>query len=157
MPQLLALDPQSITETVAGSCRIKAAVVGRDERENGDRALLNLGHTFGHAIEALTGFDQWLHGEAVACGLVLAASMSRRLGLIGNDVVQQIESVVSQAQLPIRISGLSAVEAFASMRGDKKAFAGRIDFVLIERIGQAVRRQVDDDIVEATLHEGGFV
>ena len=157
LPQMLALEPQVATELIAGSCRIKAAVVGRDERENGERALLNLGHTFGHAIEALTGFDTWLHGEAVACGLCLAAGMSRRLGLIGQDVVDQVESAVARAGLPARIPGLSAQEAFTAMRGDKKAFAGRIDFVVLERIGQASRRQVDDATVEATLKDGGFV
>jgi 3-dehydroquinate synthase len=157
LPQLLALEPTVTTELIAGSCRIKAAVVGRDERENGERALLNLGHTFGHAIEALTGFDTWLHGEAVACGMCLAASMSRRLGLIGQDVVDQIEAALARAGLPTRIPGLSAQAAFAAMRGDKKAFGGRIDFVVIERIGQASRRQVDDAVVEATLKDGGFV
>jgi 3-dehydroquinate synthase len=157
LPRLLALDPDALAEAVAGSCEIKSAVVGRDERENGERALLNLGHTFGHAIEALTGYTRWLHGEAVGCGLCMAADLSARLGMIGPDAVETIVAAVAQAGLPTRIAGLSRQAAFATMRTDKKALAGRIDFVLLERIGQAVRRQVDDAAVEATLGDGGFI
>jgi len=157
LPRLLALDAEALAEAVAGSCQIKAAVVGRDERENGERALLNLGHTFGHAIESLTGYTQWLHGEAIGCGLCLAADLSARLALIGPDAVERVRSAVAGAGLPTRIAGLSQEAAFAAMRADKKALAGRIDFVLLERIGQAVRQQVDDALVEATLSDGGFV
>ncbi len=157
LPRLLALDPDALAEAVAGSCEIKAAVVGRDERENGERALLNLGHTFGHAIESLTGYTRWLHGEAVGCGLCLAADLSARLSMIGSDAHEAIVAAVAQAGLPTRIAGLSRAAAFEAMRADKKAVAGRIDFVLLERIGQAVRRQVDDAAVEATLSDGGFV
>jgi len=157
LPKLLALDADALVEAIAGSCQIKAAVVGRDERENGERALLNLGHTFGHAIEALTGYTQWLHGEAVACGLCLAADLSARVGMIGPDVVQQVRAAVARAGLPTRIAGISRAAAFDAMRADKKALAGRIDFVLLQRIGQAVRAQVDDALVEATLTDGGFV
>jgi len=157
LPQLLALDADALAEAIAGSCEIKAAVVGRDERENGERALLNLGHTFGHAIEALTGYTRWLHGEAVACGLCLAADLSVRLGLIGPDALETIKAAVARAELPVRIAGISRAAAFQAMRADKKAFAGKIDFVVLERIGQAVRRQVDDALVEATLSDGGFV
>jgi 3-dehydroquinate synthase len=157
LPRLLARDPDALAEAVAGSCEIKSAVVGRDERENGERALLNLGHTFGHAIESLTGYTRWLHGEAVACGLCLAADLSARLGMIGPDALETIVAAVAQAGLPTRIPGLPRQRAFDTMRSDKKAVAGRIDFVLLERIGQAVRRQVDDAAVEATLIDGGFV
>ncbi|HYA59553.1 MAG TPA: 3-dehydroquinate synthase, partial [Burkholderiaceae bacterium] len=147
----------ALEEAIAVSCAIKAAVVGRDERENGERALLNLGHTFGHAIEALTGYTQWLHGEAVACGLCLAADLSARLGMIGPDALDAVRGAVARAGLPTRIPGISREAAFATMRADKKALAGQIDFVLLERIGQAVRRQVDDAAVEATLIDGGFL
>ena len=157
LPRLLALDADALAEAIAGSCEIKAAVVGRDERENGERALLNLGHTFGHAIESLTGYTRWLHGEAVGCGLCLAADLSARLSMIGPEVRDDIIEAVARAGLPTRIAGLSRAAAFASMRSDKKALAGRIDFVLLERIGQAVRRPVDDALVEATLSDGGFV
>jgi 3-dehydroquinate synthase len=156
LPRLLALDPAALAQAIAGSCAIKAAVVGRDERENGERALLNLGHTFGHAIEALTGFERWLHGEAVGCGLCLAADLSLRLGLIGPDALAAVQDAVAAAGLPVRIPGLPVAAAFAAMRTDKKAYAGRIDFVVLERIGQAVRRQVDDALVEATLRENGY-
>jgi 3-dehydroquinate synthase len=157
LPRLLALDADALTQAIAGSCEIKAAVVSRDERENGERALLNLGHTFGHAIESLTGYERWLHGEAVACGLCLAADLSARLGLIGTDAVDTIQAAVARAGLPVRIAGISLRAAFAAMRTDKKAYAGKIDFVVLERIGQAARRQVDDALVEATLKDGGFV
>jgi 3-dehydroquinate synthase len=157
LPQLLALDPQALSEAIAGSCTIKADVVARDERESGDRALLNLGHTFAHAIESLTGYTSWLHGEAVGCGLCLAADLSARAGMIGFDAVETVRGAVTAAGLPVRVAGLSREGAFQAMRADKKAFAGKIDFVLLERIGQAVRRQVDDALVEETLSEGGFV
>jgi 3-dehydroquinate synthase len=157
LPRLLALDADALGEAVAGSCEIKAAVVGRDERENGERALLNLGHTFGHAIEALTGYTQWLHGEAVACGLCLAADLSARLSMIGPDACEAVSAAVARAGLPVRIAGISRAAAFEAMRADKKAVAGKIDFVLLERIGQAVRRKVDDALVEQTLADGGFV
>src|SRR5882757_1880327 len=90
MPALLELDEQALAAAIARSCQIKARIVGRDERESGERALLNLGHTFAHAIEALTGFDRWLHGEAVGCGLCLAGDLSSRLGLIGSAEVERI-------------------------------------------------------------------
>ncbi len=157
LPQLLALESEALAETIGGSCEIKAEVVGRDERENGERALLNLGHTFGHAIEALSGYGQWLHGEAVACGLCLAADLSARLRLIGPDALDAVRAAVAAAELPVRIPGLPLAQAFDLMRTDKKAYAGKIDFVVLERIGQAVRRQVDDALVEATLRDGGFV
>ena len=157
LPRLLALDAEALTRAIAGSCEIKAAVVGRDERESGERALLNLGHTFGHAIESLAGYGKWLHGEAVACGLCLAADLSQRLGLIGAEAVEQVQAAVAGAGLPGRIPGLPLDAAFRTMRSDKKAYAGRIDFVVLERIGQAVRRQADDALVEATLRDGGYV
>jgi 3-dehydroquinate synthase len=156
LPRLRALDAEALTSAIAGSCAIKAGVVGRDERESGERALLNLGHTFGHAIEALTGFGARLHGEAVGCGLCLAADLSRRLGLLGDAEVARIEAAVALAGLPTRIEGLSAAEAMASMRGDKKAESGQARFIVLERIGRAVQRTVPDALVEATLAAGGY-
>jgi 3-dehydroquinate synthase len=156
LPRLRALDSEALTEAIAGSCAIKAGVVGRDERESGERALLNLGHTFGHAIEALTGFGTWLHGEAVGCGLCLAADLSCRLGLLGAAEVARIESAVVAAGLPARIEGLSLEAAMASMRGDKKAEGGRVGFIVLERIGRAVQRAVPDELVRATLAAGGY-
>jgi 3-dehydroquinate synthase len=157
LPRLLACESDALSEAIAGSCRIKASVVARDEKESGERALLNLGHTFGHAIESLAGYGTWLHGEAVGCGLCLAADLSARCGLIDADMVGRIESIVQAARLPTRIAGLSKSAAIASMRGDKKAEAGRIRFVLLERIGRAIQREVPDALLNATLDAGGYV
>ncbi|MCK6427673.1 MAG: 3-dehydroquinate synthase [Burkholderiaceae bacterium] len=156
LPRLLACDEEALAAAIARSCEIKAGVVARDEREAGERALLNLGHTFGHAIEALTGFSRWLHGEAVGCGLCLAADLSHRLGLIVRADVERIEAAVAAARLPTRIEGLSLRDALESMRGDKKAEAGRVKFVLLERIGRAVQRTVPDGAVAATLAAAGY-
>jgi 3-dehydroquinate synthase len=157
MPALRDRDPDALSRAIERSCEIKAAVVGRDERESGERALLNLGHTFGHAIEALTGYAQWLHGEAVGCGLVLAADLSRRLALLGEGDVRRIEHAVAMAGLPPRIDGLGAGAALASMYGDKKAEAGAVRYVVLERIGRAAQRAVPDALVRETLLAGGFV
>jgi 3-dehydroquinate synthase len=156
MPAMLALDDEALAVAIARSCQIKARIVGRDERERGERALLNLGHTFGHAIEALTGFGRWLHGEAVGCGLCLAGDLSARLGLIGAAEVERIAHAVAQARLPARIEGLSKAAAIQAMRGDKKAQAGRIRFIVLERVGRAIQREAPDALVEATLAAAGY-
>ncbi len=155
--RVLGGDFAALTPIVARSCEIKAGVVARDETETGERALLNLGHTFGHAIEALGGYGRWLHGEAVGCGLCLAADLSRRLGLIDAAVVERIERAVASAGLPTRIGGLSRTAAIQSMRGDKKSEQGQIRFVLLERIGRAIQRAVADEMLDATLVAGGYV
>jgi 3-dehydroquinate synthase len=156
MPALLALHDEALASVIARSCQIKASIVGRDERESGERALLNLGHTFGHAIEALTGFGPWLHGEAVGCGLCLAGDLSSRLGLIERTDVQRIVDAVASARLPARIEGLSKAGAIAAMRGDKKTQAGRIRFIVLERIGRAIQTEAPDEMVEATLSAAGY-
>ena len=156
LPALRAREPAALARAIGRSCEIKAGVVGRDERESGERALLNLGHTFGHAIEALTGYTQWLHGEAVGCGMVLAADLSRRLGLIADRDVRSVEHAVALAGLPPRIEGLSADAALQSMRGDKKAEGGAVRYIVLERIGRAVQRAVPDALVRETLMAGGF-
>ena len=156
LPALLGFEDEALARAIARSCQIKAGIVGRDERESGERALLNLGHTFGHAIEALTGFARWLHGEAVACGLCLAADLSARLGLIAPGEVGRVADAVVQARLPSRIEGLSKSAALETMRGDKKAHAGRIRFVVLERIGRALQREAPDALVDATLSAAGF-
>jgi len=154
--RLLACDPTALTDAIAGSCQIKAGVVARDERESGERALLNLGHTFGHAIESLTSYETWLHGEAVGTGLCLAADLSARAGLLGTGEVARIVRIVQEARLPTRVAGLSKAAAIASMRGDKKSEAGRIHFVLLEGIGRAIQRVVPDALLDATLDAGGY-
>jgi len=157
MPRLVERDGAALGPVVARSCVIKAGVVARDELESGERALLNLGHTFGHAIEAVAGYGRWLHGEAVGCGLCLAADLSRRLGLIDAAEVGRIEQAVASAQLPVRIPGLARSAAIERMRGDKKAQGGQIRFIVLERIGRATQRSVPDEVLDATLSAGGYV
>src|SRR5258706_13281397 len=137
LPKLLGGDSVALAAAIACSCEIKAQIVARDAREKGERALLNLGHSFAHAIEALTHFEQWLHGEAVGSGLCLAADMSRRLGDIAGADVQRIEAAVAAARLPVRIAGLDGAAALASIRGDKKANSGPVRFLVVERTGRA--------------------
>ena len=156
LPRLLACQELPLADAIARSCEIKAAIVARDEKESGERALLNLGHTFGHAIEALTGYERWLHGEAVGCGMCLAADLSQRVGLIERADVEAVEAAVAAAGLPTRIEGLSRAAALESMRGDKKTEAGEIRFILLERIGRAVQRAVAAGALDATLAAGGY-
>ena len=157
LARLLACEPDALSAAVARSCEIKAGVVARDEKETGERALLNLGHTFGHAIEAVAGYGRWLHGEAVGCGMCLAADLSRRLGMISAADVQRIEAAVAAARLPTRIEGLARRAALAAMAGDKKTEAGQIRFILLERIGRAMQRTVPAEALDATLNAGGYV
>jgi len=156
LPRLIECDVAALTQAVAQSCAIKAAIVARDERESGERALLNLGHTFGHAIEALAGYGQWLHGEAIGCGLCLAADLSHRLTLIDAADQRRIEDAVAAARLPTRIEGFKRAAAIDAMRGDKKARAGQIRFIVLERIGRATQRAVPAEVIEATLTAGGY-
>ncbi len=158
---LLARDPQSLAFAVKRSCEIKAKVVAQDERDYGLRAILNFGHTFGHAIEAGLGFGQWLHGEAVGCGMVMASNLSYRLGLLDAVMLQRITALIQRAGLPIRgphlpMSGESAVvgnaEAYlAHMRIDKKAEAGEIKFVVIDGPGKASVRSAPDALVREVI------
>jgi 3-dehydroquinate synthase len=149
---LLARDKAALAHAVRRSCEIKAAVVGADERESGLRAILNFGHTFGHAIEAALGYGQWLHGEAVGCGMVMAADLSARLGLMPPDFVERMRRVVARARLPVAAPAAIGVERFLElMRVDKKAEAGEIRFVLIEALGRAVQRSAPDAAVRSTI------
>jgi 3-dehydroquinate synthase len=157
MAALRTCDPDALSVAIARSCQIKADVVARDEREAGERALLNLGHTFGHAIEALTGYGRWLHGEAVGCGLCLAADLSRRLGYLDAGAVERVEAAVTAAGLPTRIAGLSLREAVRAMAGDKKAEAGEVGFIVLQRIGKAVQQPVAAGLVQDTLHAAGYL
>lgn len=154
---LRAGDSVSLTEAVAGSCAIKAAIVARDEKEAGERALLNLGHTFAHAIEVMTNYTGWLHGEAVGCGLVLSARLSEALGLLHASDVQTISNAVTRAGLPTRVEGLSASTAVETMCGDKKAHAGEVRFIVLDRIGKASQCTVPQDLLLRVLRVSGFV
>jgi len=151
---LRRLDPAALAFAVQRSCAIKAAVVGQDEREAGLRAILNFGHTFGHAIEAGLGYGQWLHGEAVGCGMVLAARLSQRLGLLSAQRVQQLQGLIERAGLPVQAPRLAADNAaryLELMRVDKKAEAGQIRFVLVDEAGCAHLRPVPDALVAEVI------
>ena len=135
---LLALEPGAVAHAIRRSCQIKAAIVADDEREHGRRALLNLGHTFGHAIETAAGYGEWLHGEAVAAGLVMAADLSRRLGWIDAAEVARVASLLARAGLPVAAPPIGAGRALELMGLDKKVLAGRIRLVLLRRLGEGV-------------------
>jgi 3-dehydroquinate synthase len=137
MEALLAGDPAALAHVIHRSCQIKAEIVGRDEREQGDRALLNLGHTFGHAIEAATGYTQWLHGEAIGAGLLMAAAMSRECVLMSAAEVERVRNLVARTGLPTHIDAVSPQSALEHMRIDKKVQGGRIRLVLLRKIGDA--------------------
>ena len=148
---LLARDPAALAHAVQRSCEIKAAVVGEDEREAGLRAILNFGHTFGHAIEAGLGYGQWLHGEAVACGMVLASELSVQLGLMPAAFAERMRRLCASARLPVRAPELGAERYLELMRIDKKSEGGALRFVLIEALGRATVRPVSDAQVRAVL------
>ena len=150
--RLVARDPAALTHAIEQSCRNKAEVVGADEREEGGaRALLNFGHTFGHAIEAGTGYGTWLHGEAVAAGMVLAARLSQRLGLIEAADVSRVRTLLERAGLPVDAPDLG-VERYAALMGhDKKVEAGRVKFILIDSIGSAFVAEAPPDAVADVL------
>jgi 3-dehydroquinate synthase len=148
---LRARDPAVLACAVQRSCEIKAWVVAQDEREGGLRAILNFGHTFGHAIEAGLGYGEWLHGEAVGCGMVMAARLSQRLGLLGAEDVARLRALVEAAGLPVRAPALGAARYLELMRLDKKADAGEIRFVLIDGLGRAVVRPAPDGLVADVL------
>jgi len=148
---LLARDKTALAHAVQRSCEIKALVVGQDERESGLRAILNFGHTFGHAIEAGLGYGKWLHGEAVACGMLMAADLSVRLGLIDKSYALRLEQIVDAAGLPTRAPSLGAERYLELMRVDKKAEAGEIRFVLIDEAGRAVVRGAPDALVKEVI------
>lgn len=159
---LLARDPAALAFAVRRSCEIKAHVVGQDERENGLRAILNFGHTFGHAIENGMGYGKWLHGEAVGCGMVMAAQLSMRLGLVDAAFVRRLTELIEQAGLPVvaphlpasKEGGSNADRYLALMRVDKKAQAGAIHFVVIDEPGSATVRTAPDDMVRQVVDAG---
>jgi 3-dehydroquinate synthase len=137
MDELLAADPKALSHVIERSCEIKAEIVGRDEREQGDRALLNLGHTFGHAVESATHYTRWLHGEAVGAGLLMAAAMSQECGMVDAAEVERVRVLLERAGLPVRIDGVTPEVALEHMRIDKKALGGRMRLILLRRIGDS--------------------
>jgi 3-dehydroquinate synthase len=152
---LMARDPAALAHAVQRSCEIKAHVVGQDERESGLRAILNFGHTFGHAIEAGLGFGVWLHGEAVGCGMVMAAQLSERLGLVDSAFVARLTALIARAGLPTRAPVIDAQDNaghyLAHMRLDKKAEGGDIKFVVIQSPGQAAVQGAPDPLVREVI------
>jgi len=146
--ELRGLDPAALTHAIRRSCEIKASIVAEDERERGRRALLNLGHTFGHALEAIGDYERWLHGEAVAIGIALAARTSLALGWLPARDVTRIETLLARAGLPTRASGIDPDELLDHMRGDKKADRAGLKLVLVEALGSSV---VARSPAEATL------
>jgi 3-dehydroquinate synthase len=150
--RLLAREPEALAEAIRRACAIKAAIVAKDEREQGPRALLNLGHTFGHAIEAGMGYGEWLHGEAVAAGMVMAARLSARVGTIDARVVERLAALLRRARLPVDGPVLGAQRYLELMGRDKKVVGGALRFVLLERLGHAmVRGDVSDSDVTHAL------
>jgi 3-dehydroquinate synthase len=158
---LLARDPLAMAHAVKCSCEIKAWVVSQDERDFGLRATLNFGHTFGHAIETGLGYGEWLHGEAVGCGMVMAANLSWRLGLIDDVLVRRLTALIQKAGLPIRGPLLPAASDgrqtsnsdryLKHMRHDKKADDGEIKFVVIDGPGKASVRGAPDKLVREVI------
>ncbi len=141
MSRLMARDPEALAYAVEISCRNKAEVVAADEFETakeGGRALLNLGHTFGHAIETAAGYGTWLHGEAVAAGTVIAARLSHRLGWISDADVTRVTQLLDSAKLPTKALAMPVARYLELMSHDKKVLAGRLRLVLLRRIGEAI-------------------
>lgn len=148
---LLARDKTALAHAVKRSCEIKAWVVGQDERESGLRAILNFGHTFGHAIEAGLGYGEWLHGEAVGCGMVMAIDLSHRLGLVDAAYADRLTRLIERAHLPIRGPALGADRYLELMRVDKKSEGGEIRFVVIEAPGRAAMRPAPEALVRDVI------
>ena len=148
MDKLRALDPAAITHAIYRSCEIKAQVVGQDEREGGIRAILNLGHTFGHAIETGMGYGNWLHGEAVGAGMVMAVDASQRMGWLTEAEVARTRALIRAASLPDVAPDLGIDRYFDFMGHDKKVESGKMRFVLLKKLGEAV---ITGDVPEATL------
>lgn len=138
MDGLVGRDANLLAEAVYRSCAHKARIVANDEKEQGERALLNLGHTFGHAIESYLGYGTWLHGEAVATGMVMAADLSQRLGWISSDDVERTKKIIQRANLPISCPKIPLDEFLGYMAHDKKVLNGQLRLVLLKQLGQAV-------------------
>lgn len=158
MDALLARDDDALSEAIERSCRNKAEIVAADERETGERALLNLGHTFGHAIETGVGYGEWLHGEAVAVGMVMAADLSARLGWLSEKSVDRVQVLLARAHLPLKPPPTLTPEDFLRLMAvDKKVQDGRLRLILLREFGQGViAEQVDPRFLQETLEQALF-
>jgi 3-dehydroquinate synthase len=152
---LLSRDVEALAHAVQRSCEIKAAVVAQDERESDRRAVLNFGHTFGHAIEAGLGFGRWLHGEAVAAGMVLGASLSVKLGLIDPALSERLAALLSKLGLPTRAPSLGVDRYLSLMRLDKKAIGREIRFVVLTGRGESALGSAPDAVVRDVIEMHG--
>jgi 3-dehydroquinate synthase len=154
MDKLLARDADALTYAIARSCEIKSTVVAKDEREHNLRAILNFGHTFGHAIEAATAYETFLHGEAVGLGMLMAADLSCRLGLIDAAIKDRVYDILTRANLPTEAPRIGAAKALELMQMDKKVLAGTVRLVLLEKLGRAIiTGDYSQAALEATLME----
>jgi len=150
--KLLDCDAEALAHAVRRCCEIKAAVVAEDERETGVRALLNFGHTFGHALESALGYGKWLHGEAVAAGMVMAADLSRRMGYIAQADVDRVVALLKRARLPVAPPDIAPGRMLELMAVDKKTEGGKLRFVLLDRIGAAsIRAEVPAGLLQQAL------
>ena len=149
--KLVAREPQAMAYAIARSCEIKAEVVRKDEREGGLRAVLNFGHTFGHAIESGLGYGNWLHGEAVGCGMVMAADLSARLGLVDAATVERVRALVAAAGLPTVAPDLGVERWIELMSVDKKNEGGAIKFILLKPLGSPSITTAPPEVLKATL------
>ena len=138
MDALVKGDEAALAEAVYRSCAHKARIVANDEKEQGERALLNLGHTFGHAIESYLGYGEWLHGEAVATGMVMAADLSQRMGWISSEDLARTKNIIQRANLPIVCPQIPIDDFLAYMAHDKKVLNGQLRLVLMQAVGQAI-------------------
>lgn len=152
MSALMSLDKVALAEAVARCCQYKADIVAQDERESGKRALLNFGHTFGHVIETHEGYGKWLHGEAVAAGMVQAAQLSQQMGWISEQDVQRISEVLQAAHLSIKPPAIDTQTALGLMQHDKKVKSGQVRLILLKSVGEAVvTADFDQTLLEAVL------
>jgi 3-dehydroquinate synthase len=148
-------DLSAMEHAVLRSCEIKSAVVAADEKENGVRAHLNFGHTFGHAIEAGLGYGDWLHGEAVGCGMVIASELSKELGYISAQEVKRLTQIIAELHLPITPPVWSVTKYLDLMSHDKKAEQGSIKYVVLEKLGQANVQKVPNETINTVLQRFG--
>lgn len=152
MEVLVAGDATLLAEAVYRSCAHKARIVANDEKEQGERALLNLGHTFGHAIESYLGYGEWLHGEAVATGMVMAADLSHRMGWISTEDLERTKKIILRAQLPIVCPKIPLEEFLAYMSHDKKVLNGQLRLVLMKSLGQAIiTKEFDVELMKQAI------
>lgn len=151
---LLQRDPPALEHAIRRSCEIKAGIVSKDEREQGLRAVLNLGHTFGHAIEAATGYTEWLHGEAVGAGMLIATQLSTKLGWLTAADVDRVRTLLQRAGLPLKPPAIGSARALEHMAMDKKTRDGRIRLVLLKRLGTAeLTEDYDAAALQAVVKE----